>query len=404
MIRIDEDKVGGICPLEFTDCFIAGGAVLSRFTKTPIADYDIYPKSNEGILVAIENILSDGYVLNVTDKAITLKSNDYGDDDNRIIYQIMIFDTFETPEKIFENFDFTVTMGAYDCDEKAYYVDDNYLLDIASKTLRYNPNTRYPLNSLLRVRKYNEKGYFLSKPENIKMIMNLSDKGLPQSWEELEKEIGGTYGREINLRVEDKEFTLENLFEVMDSIHSFTAYEYQYEKFAGMKTEDFELFFDDTSGPIYSINDVYFRMDTNNTITKICNGMDHFDDIQEMGIESFSAEIVELNPDTDIFGYKLVDMKDDGGMHPVHYSGKHVYKLDETSVCEQRPHFFVYDKVLADRIEKTNARVSRSSNKILVKFKAGDIVKYGNGHGEITTKRITPVKVFDKLKEKRDGE
>lgn len=203
-----------------TDCFIAGGSILSTATKTKINDYDVYPKSKEAFINAIANLMDDQncFVINVSDRAITFKSNTVTNwDGERMIVQVMSFDVFPTAQHIFNAFDFTVCMAAYDCDTKEYIFHEDFYPDIASKTLRFNPNTKYPLNSFIRVSKYQTKGYYISKMELAKIALCVAKTGFPNSWEELENQIGGSYGRTLTLAREGIEFNFENAIEILSN-------------------------------------------------------------------------------------------------------------------------------------------------------------------------------------------
>lgn len=207
-------------PFSLTGCFIAGGAVLSVATKTPISDYDVYPKNLEGLSDIIVTLMEQKcFIVNMSDRAITFKSNDVVDrDGNRAIVQVMIFDFFPTPEHIFNLFDFTVCMGAFDCDTSEYTFHKDFYPDIATKTLRFNPNTAFPLASMIRVNKYVNKGYYINKFEFAKVALAIANKGLPTSWDELESQIGGSYGVELRLQTEDKEFSYDNALEILSEI------------------------------------------------------------------------------------------------------------------------------------------------------------------------------------------
>lgn len=206
-------------PIEFDECYIAGGAVLSKVTKNDVADYDIYPKSKKGFESAVDNIMNDGFLLNISDKAITLKTNDVEKSNGeRTIFQIMTYDYFKSPEQIFDNFDFTVCMGAFDTDTGEYTFHDDFYRDIASNTLRFNTGTKYPINSLMRLAKYKAKGFYASKPELLKMALTVANNGFPSSWGELEREIGGTYGREIQLATEGVDYSFVAAIEVLSGM------------------------------------------------------------------------------------------------------------------------------------------------------------------------------------------
>lgn len=203
---------------ELTGCYIAGGAIHSLVTKTEINDYDIYPKSlNDfgNILYTLND--NSCFVVNISDRAITFKSNtEKKDSGERMIVQVMFFDWFETSDKIFDKFDFTICMAAYDCDSMKYEFHPDFYPDIASKSLRFNNNTQYPISSLIRTQKYKKKGYHFGKSESLKLALAIANNGLPTSWKELESQIGGTYGRQIELDTKDLPYSYENAIEILN--------------------------------------------------------------------------------------------------------------------------------------------------------------------------------------------
>lgn len=231
-------------PLGVQNCYIAGGAVLSAATKTDIADYDYYPKNKDGLMHVLDAAMEDGYITNISDRAITLKYNGVTDlDGNRAIIQVMTYAFFESPEQIFENFDFTVCMGAYDCDTGEYTLHDDFYPDIASKTLRFNPGTLYPLNSLIRINKYRQKGYYISKPETVKVALAVAAIGLPENWDDLESQIGGSYGKEVKIMSKEMDFTLETVYDVLSDITLGFVQE-EDEVLGGVKFEEAAAYFE----------------------------------------------------------------------------------------------------------------------------------------------------------------
>jgi len=211
------ERIKKLNDLSIVGAYIAGGAVLSRITKTPIKDYDVYPKSKNSAIFIIENLMEDGcFIVNITDRAVTLKSNNIKDENgDRAIIQVMMFDVFESAEKIFQKFDFSVCMAAYDCDSGSYVFHPDFFPDVASKNLRFNHNTSFPLASFLRVKKYLEKGYQISKNEMSKIAIAISLKGVPTSWQEIENAIGGYYGQELRIASSDTPFSIEAVMEIL---------------------------------------------------------------------------------------------------------------------------------------------------------------------------------------------
>jgi hypothetical protein len=214
-------RLGTLNPFGIKGAYIAGGACLSRVTKSKISDYDVYPKNKESLKDICADLIGCGFVLNITDKAITFKINDVKDEDgNRAIVQVMRFDEFSSPERIFDFFDFTVCMAAYDCDGSSWHFHEDFFTDVASKTLRFNPRTKYPLASLIRLGKYRKKGYEIGKGESAKIAIAIAEKGMPKSWGELEKQLGGVYGASLKLLSNDRDFNTDNIYDVLSDIEA----------------------------------------------------------------------------------------------------------------------------------------------------------------------------------------
>lgn len=203
------DKLG------LTGCFIAGGAILSTVTRTEINDYDIYPKNLAG-LISIFDVINDigGTITYISDKAISIKC--YNPEPIRI--QILTFDWFESAAKIFDLFDFTVCMAAYDCDSHEYVFHDDFFTDLSSKLLRFNPKTKYPLASLVRLKKYNAKGFKANSTQLAAMGLALQNSNIPKSWKELQEQLGGVYGKRIMIQSEDIPYNIENAYQILDSM------------------------------------------------------------------------------------------------------------------------------------------------------------------------------------------
>jgi hypothetical protein len=223
---------------ELSGCFIAGGAILSIATKNDINDYDIYPKNFEGFKQVLTK-LSESFnatIVNISERAITYKCII---DSKFVTAQVMLFDWFDTANKIFDYFDFTVCMGAYDCDSKKYIFHEEFYPDIASKTLRFNHNTKYPLGSLIRVQKYTKKGFNIGRFEYAKIALTLSNKEMPKSWNELETQLGGIYGKQVVLESDGIEYNYENAIEVLSNMNlDFDDYlEDNSEKYTSIKNE-----------------------------------------------------------------------------------------------------------------------------------------------------------------------
>lgn len=370
-------------------CFIAGGAVLSVATKSPINDYDVYPKSNKAMIDAFYTLIDDScYVVNITDRAVTFKSNIIqGPNGERAIIQVMTYDTFETAEKIFENFDFTVCMGAYDCDSRSYIFHDDFYPDIATKTLRFNPKTRYPLNSILRVNKYVSKGFFVGKPEMIRMILTAIEKGMPTSWEELESQIGGTYGREVKLARGDTPFSIEAALDLLSGITDFDSFEgLEAEDVSSKSGEDLEdIFSTEVKHAVVNSEGEYFIVD-----------MDTATPIRALGkVKPKNCVVINESEDYKqnlrFTGYKILRELGDGKYGPgVQTYSKIEYAVGEETEYTSHPYLYVFPNFLT---AKSHYSYSSKGKQIFhVTYNPMDLRKVSSGEIQVTKMRVaTPV-------------
>ena len=380
-------------PFGLKGCYIAGGAILSLATKTDINDYDIYPKNEEGFADVIYTLHDIGcFVVNISDRAITYKSNDEKNDNGeRAIIQVMTYDYFDTPEKIYENFDFSVCMGAFDCDTKQYDFHSDFYPDIATNTLRFNHKTRYPLNSLLRVNKYRQKGFFISKPEYTKLALTIAKTGMPESWEELEAQIGGSYGREIELARNGMDFNFENAIEILsDMVFDFehylamsededinkidaediVAFYSQGEKIKYFEFENDNQYISGTNKKSYLISGGFLGGGINTKLIDKFGMPDHFESVKEGRI----------------YGYKLLVHKENDIYVPAISNKNDVtYKLGEETEWEKTPYLYVFRTLV-----NAKSRVSKyNKNRLFrVSFDVNDIKNIISDEIQVTKMKI----------------
>lgn len=189
--------------VKFKDCYLAGGAITSTFTGKNIRDYDLYFKNEESFKCAVKRCFEEGFwCVALTKRAITFI------EDNTTVYQLMFFDWFDTADKIFQKFDFTVCMAAIDLNTNEFSKDKNFIRDIAKRKIRFNHLTEFPIGSALRVRKYVDRGYSIENEEYLKVLMACAFRS-PKDWDDLKNQIGGQYGEAVSIDT-SKEFTLDN--------------------------------------------------------------------------------------------------------------------------------------------------------------------------------------------------
>lgn len=327
-------------------CFIAGGAILSKITKQEINDYDIYPKSQEDAVNIITDLIEDGlFVVAYSPKAITLKSNEMLSNGERQLVQVIIFDYFQNAQDIFNTFDFSVCMCAYDTDTEEYHFAENTILDIASRTITFNPNTRHPFNSSLRVDKYLKKGFYFPKTQMIKMAMAISNTTLPTSWEELETLIGGSYGRTMKLNRDNTPFSIDAAYALLDKMNgNISVYEQEFDD-----ALDIMEYFDKSE---HDVN-LAIKILKNEPIDliKLGNGDYHIYDTDARqigtkfcGINDMMDETYIIHSNITFCGHKIVSFKNDKFV-PRHYVNKEITEYKEDSIFDATisPYIFVFE-------------------------------------------------------------
>lgn len=203
---------------------VAGGAVTSLFTNRDINDIDVYFPSEESLVRTIAAIYgNDDY----TDQEIDSFSLVFKGKSQRTLMceykgqevQLMTFKYFANPQEIFDTFDFTVCMGAYDCKNDEFVFHEDFMQHNAQKYLKFNNGTAYPIMSLMRVNKYQDKGYEISKSEYLRVLCACL-KLKVSSWEDVKDHCGGMYGYDMSKAFdESKEFSLDELSEQLSTIH-----------------------------------------------------------------------------------------------------------------------------------------------------------------------------------------
>lgn len=314
-------EFGGTAGLK--NCFIAGGAITSLFTNKPINDFDIYPKSIEAREDAIRWMFESGYYCaHSSTRAITFVKDEQQT-------QIMIFDTYETAEKIFDMFDFTVCMGAFDLDAEKFITHEKFLLHCSQRFLQFNPNTSFPYASAWRVRKYEERGYTIGKMEYFKILMACMLKPI-QNWDELREQIGGVYGEAMDIP-EDEEFTIERAFEVISTTRPCGpqgGYANANEAIACTSKREIPYYIDERE---YGPNKYYAKLDEEegwvSVSAKPLNG-------RLVGVEEFYP---------DLTFYKKVKV-DDKGVYRSIFKDSFIYTLGE-EVASEDPYIYCYASI-----------------------------------------------------------
>ena len=199
------------------DGVIAGGAITSVFTRKEINDIDIYfpdaKKASQFVAALYSQKFGYHNFTNVTNKSLMFVSR--GSDAK---CQLIFYKFHSGVQSIFDDFDFTINMGAYLPKEDKFVLHEDFLKHNSQRTIQINTNTAYPIISVLRTQKYAERGYHVSKPQLVRLLLRLSQLGIC-SWKVLKDHLGGMYGYNVDdIFPEDKEFSMELAISVLDTI------------------------------------------------------------------------------------------------------------------------------------------------------------------------------------------
>lgn len=227
MYEYEIEKIKGLVSREILEklceceAIIAGGAITSVFTGKEVNDVDVYFKSPQNLVKFLCLVYDGNWDMRVvfqTDKSITLR-----DSSNETTIQLITFDYYKDAEEIFKAFDFTINMGAlelyndFDCVMSEHLaLHEEFMKHNSQRYLKVNPKTKYPMISALRVNKYLERGYSISKSQFLRLLLAINRLEI-NSWEEMLTQLGGLYGESVeDIFDTNKEFDLESAIEQLD--------------------------------------------------------------------------------------------------------------------------------------------------------------------------------------------
>ena len=173
--------------------YVAGGAVTSIYSRKPVRDFDLYfPTFDDQakFLVAM-NIagtakLPEG---NTRHPMVSLKAYNHALKKSNKTAQVIFItrnartflwkeQTYQVitafnmpPEELFAKFDFTVCMGAYLPASRNFVTHENFFSDLAERRLCINVGTEYPICTIVRIFKYQKKGFTVFGSDIIKIAL-----------------------------------------------------------------------------------------------------------------------------------------------------------------------------------------------------------------------------------------
>jgi len=304
------------------NCYLAGGAITSLFCNREVNDYDIYFRNSDDLIAFLYESWGENWIVMSTDKAITV--NLLGKN-----VQLIHFKYFDNAYEIFNTFDFTVCMGAFDFVTESFVLHPDFLHHNSQRILKFNPNTAFPIVSLLRVAKYQEKGYEISKSEFIKIILTCMNLKI-ESYDDLKHHLGGMYGINYDRlfdEIKDEQFSLSK---AIDYISKLSYDDSHFEKYNVTEISSVEDLLKKIQG---KIKYRYFKLPNGNDFYIVYpdETIRRTREIPEDTEDIIYREI----PYTDFFSetklYKFVK-KTDNGEYQSFYDSSYYYKIGEEAV------------------------------------------------------------------------
>lgn len=362
-------------------CIVAGGSITSLFTRHEINDIDIYFKDNDSIIKALQGLEDDGeYILSSTNKAVLFKEKE-------TLFQYIHFRAFENTEDIFNTFDFTVCMGAFDFETEEFILHEDFLKDNSQRMLRFNPNTAFPIMSALRVEKYKNKGYEISKMEFIKILLTINNLQI-RTLEELKEQVGGMYGIDYAKAFEGIDETNFSMTDVIEKLSKLSLSDEYFNQAERQFTPIFKIILNklkqDKKCEFYKLGKGNIAVIKNNNILYICDYKD---------IKNIDVKFPEY--DGVMFVYKNV--KKVGDQFFSYYDSRFEYKLYHSIVAKDKAGLF-----FAEDIDMANcSNYSTSENRVILKciVRVSDYID-GECYGEsLRFKKCVPIEVIEVVKD-----
>lgn len=206
-----------------TKCILAGGAITSIFSGAEVNDWDLYVTDKEGLsrlVTQVFGVSEEDHIapFDLIVKFATNRSMLGIDKYSKNKLQFIHYKIFKDAQDIFNSFDFEHVMGAFDFATEEFVFHDNFFKSLAQRNIVFNPNTDFPIVSMLRTNKYRERGFKISKAQMLRVAFTIASRDY-DSWERVKSECAGMYGiAPEDLFDETKPFSLEEVVRQLETI------------------------------------------------------------------------------------------------------------------------------------------------------------------------------------------
>ena len=182
--------------------WIAGGYAAYMGSAAPCppvpGDIDIFPRNQESWGKLFDALMKHNEeYLRESRRAVTFTVDD------RQVQLIHPFEATESPEKLVEDFDFTVCRAVL-VNENCVLVDDEFEADTQNMKLRFK-NIKNPMGALVRLTKYARKGYDAS-PAELAKILQCFNYGPPRARQNLLRDFGEMDDAQWDIIRDEEEF------------------------------------------------------------------------------------------------------------------------------------------------------------------------------------------------------
>jgi hypothetical protein len=165
------------------DYFIAGGICTSVFSGNQINDIDIFfPNNVEMLKMHLKLKCDDNYKLAFSSD----NAESYSCNGKKIQ---LIKKLYGTPEYVMSKFDYTVVMCAR-TNDNTFIFSDKFFENLADKTLIFNADIAYPIASLIRSRKYINRGYKFPTVEMVKIAFKINSLKM-ETYKDVKEQLEG---------------------------------------------------------------------------------------------------------------------------------------------------------------------------------------------------------------------
>lgn len=380
-----KDKIHKIFSQEFINdinkkggFFIAGGFFTSLVTRKEINDVDIFFTNKESISEFIKWMKDEeAWCSFISEKSLNYCYKDYK-------IQLIHYDYYENLSEVFSSFDFTINMAGWDSRTDEIETDENFLVHNSQRYLQFNPKTKFPLISALRVQKMTQRGYYIPKNQFVKIMLAVSQLKL-EGWEDFKGHCGSLYGLNYvtNEIIGDKEFNIENALEVIENT-SFEGHNVM-EFHIDPRVVDFVL----------SGEEVTYVKLPDGKIKCVTDCEDEFvlsEMIKQGSLKSKQISVKEFVGD---YVYKWVtdNLRS-------HYENSFVYELDKEITPKGSSSFWSGGgKLYLSTVEGLDyATYARKGVILKCKYEEEDIIDI-DSNSQLTLKKVVPVEVIKSLED-----